>query len=254
MPVIQRPNALVPGDTIAVISPSAPSDPDAMDQGVEYLESLGFYVNVMPHARQSHHYLAGNDSERLDDLHAAFTDPAIHGVIAARGGYGCMRLLPHINWALIQANPKVLIGFSDVTSLLVPMWERTGVVGFHGPMLTSNLIEGDTYSHQELWKQVMGIVEYPYTIPNRSPYRCLRRGSAEGPLLGGNLSLLAALCGTPYQPNTRGALLFIEDWREHFYSLDRQFQQLALAGLFEGIAGLILCDFVEINVISTWPN
>ncbi len=246
-PVILRPKALRPGDTLAIISPAGPSSPEAMDQGIAYIESLGLKPKVMPHARLKNHYLAGDDNERLADFHAAFADPTVKGILSARGGYGCMRLLPHIDWSLIQANPKIFIGFSDLTSLLLPMFERTGLIGFHGPMLTSNLIEGDDYTQQELWKQAMGQVNYPYRIPNKTQYHCITSGTCEGKLIGGNFSLLAALCGTPYQPKTQGAILFIEDWHEKFYSLDRQWMQLKLAGLFEGIQGLLLCDFVELE-------
>jgi len=246
------PQALKPGDSLAICSPAAPSKPEDMATGIAYLEALRLRPKVMPHAQDNRYYLAGTDRARLEDLHAAFADPEVKGILAARGGYGCMRLLSQLDWKLIQNNPKVIIGFSDLTSLLLPLYERTGLVCFHGPMLTSNLIENDSYSQTELWKQVMGTVDYPYTVNNLASYTCFKPGIAEGPLKGGNLSLLAALCGTPYQPNTKGAILFIEDWHEQYYSLDRQFQQLKMAGLFDGIAGLILCDFIEIT--TQWED
>lgn len=245
------PQALQPGDTLAILSPAGPSSKEQFEQGMAYLESQGFRPRLMPNAQKRQGYLAGSDADRLSDLHAAFADPDIHGILAARGGYGCMRLLPSIDWDLIRANPKILIGFSDLTSLLLPIYQRTRLIGFHGPMLTSNLIEGDAYTRHELWHQVTGEAVYPYAIPNRSVYTCLKPGVCEGPLIGGNLSLLAALCGTPYQPDTRGAILFIEDWHEKYYSLDRQMAQLRMAGLFDGIAGLLLCDFTEIEEEET---
>jgi muramoyltetrapeptide carboxypeptidase len=247
-----RPQALRPGDTLAIISPAASSAPHQFAEGMAYLEQLELHPRLMPHTRKQLHYLAGTDEERLADLHDAFADPEVKGIISARGGYGCMRLLPHLNWDLIRANPKVLIGFSDLTSLLLPIYQHTGLITFHGPMLTSNLIEGDPYTREQLWKLVMDQVEYPYTVPNASQYTCLRPGICEGRLIGGNLSLLAALCGTPYQPDTRGAILFIEDWHEQFYSLDRQFMQLRLAGMFDNIAGLLLCDFTEME--DSWEG
>lgn len=254
------PQALQPGDSIAVISPAAPSTDSDLDAGLAYLESIGLKPKLMPHARQKLFYLAGDDTGRLQDLHEAFQDPSVKGILAARGGYGCMRLLPHINWDLLKAHPKVFIGFSDLTSLQLPMFEKTGLICFHGPMLTSNLIENDPYTQNCLWDMVMGKVNYPYRIPNlfassteeEKQYYCFKGGIAEGRLIGGNLSLLAALCGTPYQPYPEGAILFIEDWREQYYSLDRQFLQLRMAGIFEGIAGLLLCDFVEIE--NSWED
>lgn len=211
------------------------------------LEAAGFHVKLLPHAKAHQGYLAGSDEERLSDLHAAFEDPEIKGILCARGGYGCMRLLPSIDFEQIRSHPKVFIGFSDVTALHIPFYQEAGLVGFYGPMLTSNLINKEPYSQQELLGLITGAHCPPYTIPNRDTYHCLTPGQTEAPLIGGNLSLLAALCGTPYQPQTAGHLLFIEDWKESYYSLDRQFQQLKLAGLFDQIAGLLLCDFSEVE-------
>jgi muramoyltetrapeptide carboxypeptidase len=257
-----KPKALKPGDTIAVISPAAPTphktvqaqtasarppEQDPFLQGVALLEAAGFRVKLMPNVRNKRLYLAGTDQERLQDLHAAFEAPSVKGILCARGGYGCMRLLPHLNFELIRQNPKVFIGFSDITALLLPFYQQCGLVGFYGPMLTSNLIHNEPYSQEELLKLVGSRVDFPYTVKNRDAYHPYQAGVAEGPLIGGNLSLLSALCGTPFQPNTQGHILFIEDWKEKYYSLDRQFQQLKLAGLFDGIAGLLLCDFSDIE-------
>ncbi|HEY9687139.1 MAG TPA: LD-carboxypeptidase [Coleofasciculaceae cyanobacterium] len=245
---LRKPVALKPGDTIAVISPAGPTrETEAFDRGLDLLETAGFKVRLMPHARKQRMYLAGTDAERLRDLHDAFADPNINGILCARGGYGCMRLLPELDFELIAANPKVFIGFSDITSLLLPFYQRCGLGGFYGPMLTSNLVHGEPFSQTELFKLVSNQPQAPYEIPNRDTYHCFRPGVAEGPLIGGNLSLLSALCGTPWQPKAQGHILFIEDWKEKYYSLDRQFQQLKLAGIFEGIAGLLLCDFSEIE-------
>lgn len=256
-PIIQaptKPKALKPGDTIAIISPAgatptntAQGEPDAFEQGASLLQAAGFRVKMMPNAKNKRLYLAGSDAERLADLHAAFQDPQVGGILCARGGYGCMRLLPHLDFELVRQNPKVFVGFSDVTALLIPFYQQSGLVGFYGPMLTSNLLNGEPYSQQELFKLLKGGHSVPHTVPNRDAYHCYRPGMAEGRLIGGNLSLLAALCGTPWQPKTAGHILFIEDWKEKYYSLDRQFEQLKLAGLFDGIAGLLLCDFSDIE-------
>lgn len=244
-----KPKALKPGDTIAVISPAgATAEPaDAFESGIALLEAEGFRVKLMPHARDKKMYLAGQDADRLNDLHTAFADPDVDGILCARGGYGCMRLLPDMDFHLVTENPKLLIGFSDVTALLLPFYQRCGLSGFYGPMLTSNLIHGEPYSHAEVFRLVRGEGPFPYDIPNRDTYHCYQSGTVEAPLIGGNLSLLAALCGTPFQPDTRGHLLFIEDWKERYYTLDRKFQQLRMAGLLDGIAGLLLCDFSEIE-------
>ena len=231
--------------TVGVISPAFPSSEEKLAQGKGLLEDEGFQVTLLPNATKQYGYLAGTDDQRLADLHAAFEDPSIDAILCARGGYGCMRLLPNIDWSLIRRNPKPFIGFSDVTALLIPLWQKAGVKGFYGPMLTSNLVNGEPYSWNCLKTLLTGHYELPYAIPNQDPYHCINPGIAKGRLIGGNLSLLAGLCGTPYQPQTSGCILFIEDWKESFYSLDRQFQQLKMAGLFDGITGLLLCDFSE---------
>jgi muramoyltetrapeptide carboxypeptidase len=126
-------------------------------------------------------------------------------------------------------------------------------MGFYGPMLTSNLSNGEPYSQSELFGLLRGSKAFPHVVPNRDPYFTYRDGVAEGRLIGGNLSLLTALCGTPYQPDTREHILFIEDWKECYYTLDRQFQQLRMAGLFDHVRGVILCDFSQIETESDWP-
>ena len=249
-----KPRPLQPGDTIAVLSPAAPTPlerdaegQDAFERGIALLEAEGFRVKLMPNARGQNLYLAGTDTQRLADLHAAFADPDVSAILCARGGYGCMRLLPGLDFELVKKNPKILVGFSDVTALLNPLHQRCGLVGFYGPMLTSNLVQNEPYSQSELFKMLRGDMAAGASIVNRDAYHCIHAGVAEAPLVGGNLSLLAALCGTPYQPSTEGCILFIEDWKEKYYSLDRQFQQLKMAGMLDGLAGLLLCDFSEIE-------
>jgi muramoyltetrapeptide carboxypeptidase len=259
-PQTLRPKALNPGDTLAVISPSGPTRPEQGEpqegpfaKGVALLQSAGFQVKLMPHARDQAHYLAGSDADRLSDLMAAFQDPEVDGILCARGGYGAMRLLPQLDMQVIAQNPKVFIGFSDITALHLAFYQTIGLVGFYGPMLTSNLIHQEPFSQQELLSLVRATPPIPYTVQNLDTYHCFTPGIAEAPLTGGNLSLLTALCGTPYQPQTAGHLLFIEDWREQYYSLDRKFQQLRLAGLLDEICGLILCDFSEIVPEPDYP-
>ena len=248
-----KPKPLQPGDTIAVVSTSAPTtDPsDAFEQGIALLEAEGFKVKLMPHAKAKDAYLAGSDDNRLADLHAAFSDPAVQGILCARGGYGAMRLLAQIDYELIRQNPKIFIGFSDITALHLAFYKRCGLVGFYGPMLTSNLINGEPQSQKELFDMVCGKVcgknQMHHTVKNLDTYHCFNAGEATGKLIGGNLSLITALCGTPYLPSTEGAILFLEDWKEQYYELDRKFQQLKLAGLLDNIAGLVLCDFSEIE-------
>ena len=245
-----KPKALSEGGTIAVVSPAAPTTdpPDAFEQGVAILEAAGFKVKVFPNAKKHHAYLAGTDEERLSDLHAAFADTSVQGILCSRGGYGCMRLLPQIDFDIIRKNPKVFMGFSDVTALLNPFYQQLGLVGYYSPMLTSNIIDDGQWSLEKLLDVVTGRMEAPFEVSNldKDKYACFKSGVAEGQLVGGNLTLISSLCGSPWQLDTRGKLLFLEDWKESYYTLDRRFQHLRLAGLFDGIQGLILCDFSEI--------
>jgi muramoyltetrapeptide carboxypeptidase len=222
-----------------------------LDQAEAVLAAHGLKVRVMPNARNQWHYLAGTDAQRAEDMQSALDDPDIQGILCARGGYGVMRLLRHLNFGPIASQPKVFIGFSDLTALEMALWTQAGLVSFYGPMWVFNLWPQGNFhqplSHSGLFPLVMGQTTFPYAVPNPDPYQTLRGGQAEGLLLGGNLSLLTAITGTPYQPDTRGKILFIEDWKERHYSLDRRFQQLHLAGWFDDIAGLLLCDFSEIE-------
>jgi muramoyltetrapeptide carboxypeptidase len=250
-PLVPRP--LLVNGTIGVISPAGCSDPEAMTTGVNLLKSWGYQVKVMPNALNRWGYLAGTDQERLADLVAAFTDPDVDLVLAARGGFGCTRLLPHIPWDILAKHPKLLVGFSDLTALLVPFYDRLGWVGLHGPMLTSNLIELEPFTKAELIRVWSGdFLANPMQLVSQQPLQWLHGHTMQGLLTGGNLSLLAALCGTPWQPQTEGHIVFIEDWKEAYYSIDRQYQQLKQAGLLTNIAGLLLGDFSDIRADAAW--
>lgn len=242
------PYALQEGDTIAIVSPAAPSPPAALEKGKTLLEEAGYRVKIMPNAAKKEAYLAGSDAQRASDIMAAFSDPEVDAILCARGGYGCARLLPHLDLSVVEANPKLFMGFSDITVLLNVFYEEAGLLGFYSPMLTSNLIEPDQEFTWQSWQDAISVqgCQVPYEVPNQDPYTCLQAGLAEGPLRGGNLSLLASLCGTPWQPNFTGAVVFIEDWKECYYTLDRKVNQLIQAGLLTNIAGLLLCDFSQI--------
>lgn len=243
---IIKPRHLKPGDTIAVVSPAAPSPRDKLTKGKALLEARGFNVRLMPHAADSYHgYLAGTDEQRLADLVDAFQDPDVDAILCARGGFGCPRLLPHLPWDIVRQHPKLFMGFSDVTVLLNTFYDQCGLVGLYSPMVTSNLVQENQAFTWAQWDRLTGVeaTTAPLELANQDPYQCFVPGMAEGRLMGGNLTLLTTLCGTPWQPDFKGAVVFIEDWKESFYKLDRQFTHLKQAGLLTHIAGLVLCDF-----------
>lgn len=244
---IIKPKALKPGDTIAIVSPAGPTlEIKHFEQGEAMLRAAGYQIKRFPHAHHRQYYLAGTDAERQADLIAAFTDPEVDMILCARGGYGCTRILSDDLIQITKQHPKLLIGFSDVTALLVALYQQANLSGCYGPMLTSNLIDENTYTWDNLFNLVSNPdLSIPYSVPNQNTYHCISTGTVEAPLFIGNLTLLAALCGTSYQPNPAGHILCIEDWKESHYSLDRQFQQLRMSGVFDNIKGLLLCDFSQ---------
>lgn len=242
-----KPRHLSPGDTVGMILPATQAfNPSAIDIGREQLEALGFKVKVGAHARDKVGSYAGTDSNRVADLHAMFADPEIAGVVCYAGGWGTPRLLPLLDFDLIRKNPKVFVGYSDITALLNAIHQETGLVTFHGPVAASNL---HPYTIEHLKKAVMsteaiGTLANPEKeddeLVNRTwRQRTIRSGRATGRLVGGNLTLVSSLMGTPWQVQTDGAILLLEDIQEAPYRIDRMLTQLALGGLFERVAGVI---------------
>ena len=244
------PYQLKRGDRIAVISPAGPvRDREALDRGMKRLTTAGYRPELLPHALESTtaeagQFLAGDDVGRHADLQAAMDRPEYRAIWCTRGGYGCTRILERIDWSKWRKDPKPLIGYSDVTALLAAAWAETSVVGFHGPMVGTStaLATGETLEQHQL--ALVTEPERARPWPTTPAFgRVLRAGAATGPLVGGNLSLVCALLGTPWQIKTDGALLFLEDIGEAPYRLDRMLVQLRQAGCLRRIAGLLLGDF-----------
>ncbi|MEJ2723434.1 MAG: LD-carboxypeptidase [Deltaproteobacteria bacterium] len=221
-----KPSPLKPGERVGVIAPAGPVKESELQTGISVLESLGFEVKLSPHLYEEKDYLAGEDAARLCDLHMMFEDEGIRAVLCARGGYGTMRLLDRIDFGLIGANPKIFVGYSDITALLLALYEKTGLVTFHGPVL------------RDLSKNHPGNVESFLNLVTSGPVKpvdlgggkVIRPGRGEGILLGGNLSLICHMVGTPFMPSCEGALLFIEEKGEPPYLLDRMITHLKLSG------------------------
>jgi muramoyltetrapeptide carboxypeptidase len=245
---IQKPRRLQPGDTVGIISPAgATYDPDQLDAVVDAVKGLGFIPKVAPHALARYGYLAGRDQDRAADVNTMFADPAIAGLLPVRGDWGSARILPYLDYELIRANPKVLLGFSDITALLLGIYAQTGIITFHGP---HGLTSWRPDQIDPLRRIIMQAETLTYTNPLlgedqdrlmrvRGRVRTITSGQATGRLIGGNLSVLCGLVGSPYMPDTQGAILFLEDVGEAPYSVDRMITQLKLAGVLAGLSGFI---------------
>lgn len=246
----QLPPALKPDDEVAVIVPSsAVRDRGALDRGIDRLRAWGLHPSVVcggepdrglgwPEGSE----LADHDSVRLDALHTALREPRFRGVFCARGGYGAPRLLADVDWSLLAADPKPLVGYSDITALLCGAAVGAGVASLHGPMVaTSDAMDAG----EECWEQQRRLLfdRRPAPFPTPDGAHTVRAGVAEGALIGGNLAVLQGLVGTPWLPPLDGALLFLEDIGEAPYRVDRMLTHLRLAGLLDRVAGVVLGDF-----------
>lgn len=238
-----KPGRLNPGDTVGVIAPASPPNLKNLDKALSFLESLGLKVKLGAHVKKKHGYLAGNDEERLEDFHHMFQDPEVSAIFCAGGGYGTGRIVSTIDYALVKANPKIFWGYSDITCLHTSIRQETGLVTFHGPMLCSDVGKEDFDGEsEEMFQQLFepDVIHYNERL---SPLEVITEGEASGEVVGGNLSLLVNTMGTPYEIDTKGKLLFMEDVGEQPYRLDSFFNQLKLAGKFEDAAGIVLGDF-----------
>lgn len=238
-----RPQRLQKGDTVGIISPSSPPDPASLEKSLSFLEELGLKWKFGKYAKESNGYLAGTDAQRLEDLHDMFEDPEVKGIICSSGGYGAARFTDQIDLQLMNENPKIFWGFSDITFLHTAMGLYSNIVTFHGPMLGPN-IGKDTFEELsgKMFQQLFEPMELHYTEAI-SPLETISAGVAQGELVGGNLSLLARGIGTKYEIDTKGKLLLIEDIGEEPARVDGLLNQLRMAGKFKDVAGIVVGDF-----------
>ncbi|MBW1800969.1 MAG: LD-carboxypeptidase [Deltaproteobacteria bacterium] len=229
------PRRLRRGEAIGIVAPAGPVAPFELDPSIELLESLGHPIIPAPHIYQKQDYLAGEDHLRLEDLHDMFLNEQVKAVICVRGGYGTMRLLNHIDFDLIREHPKIIVGYSDITALLLGLYQKTGLITFHGPVIR-DMAKKDR-KNVEILMRIIRTGEQPEFDLRKATV--LKSGTATGNIIGGNLSLICHLVGTPYLPSMKGALLFVEDCGEPIYRIDRMLSHLRLAGLLTEISGLI---------------
>jgi len=251
-PAPMRPRRLRAGDTIGLVSPaSAVYEREPIARAIESLQALGFRVREAPHVRGRRGNFAGTDAERAADINAFFSDDGIDGILALTGGSGCGRIVDKLDYALIQDHPKFFGGFSDLTCLINAIQKKTGLVTFHCPVGVS---EWNAFSVQSFRAVAMeaqpALLEHPATTgdalsPTADRLTTLRAGRARGRLVGGNVTVLAAMAGSLYWPDFQDALLVLEDVNEVVYRLDRCLSTLRLAGAFDRLAGVVLGQFVN---------
>lgn len=248
------PKHLKKGDTVGVIAPASPPNIQNLEKSYSFLHQLGLNVKLGKHVHKVNGYLAGSDEERLADLHAMFEDPLVDGIICAGGGYGTARIASQIDYELIKQNPKIFWGYSDITFLHTAIRQETGLVTFHGPMLASDVgkEEFQELSKKMFW-QLFEPKELHYT-EDVSPLDIISEGERVGELVGGNLSLIISSIGTPFELNTKGKILFIEDIDEAPYRIDGMLNQLLMAGKLETAAGIVVGDFKNAVPTNNKPS
>ena len=240
-----KPHRLCAGKTIGIVAPaSAPTDPRNVERSVAALEALGFKTKLAPNLRKRWGFLAGSDRDRAGDLMKMFADKAVAALFCLRGGYGTARLLQRLDYDLIRRQRKILVGYSDITSLHCALLKRANLISFHGPMLASDFLkEGFPEFALESLLRALSQPSAPGAICqgyHKKTVDVLRRGKASGRLVGGNISILCATLGTPFQPSFNEAILFFEEVDEVPYRLDRMLTHLLNAGLLQQVRGIAI--------------
>lgn len=233
---LHKPPALTPGATVGVVSPAAAVWPDKLERGCAALRRDGFTVRVGAQASERHRFLAGRDGDRVAELMEMFRDPDVAAVFCSRAGYGSGRLLPALDFAELARHPKIFMGYSDVTLLLNALVQRADLRCFHGPLVAGEFAAGLS---DRARRHLFGLLTRGMGEPALEVPTAVTDGVAEGPLLGGCLSVLVATLGTPFALDPRGAILFLEDTGEKPYRIDRMLTQLEQAGLLERLAGVV---------------
>ena len=252
---ILKPPRLKAGDTVGLVAPAGYIDRKDIADIKEVLAKLGLKVKLGAHVYNRYGYLAGSDADRAADVNAMFADASVQAILPMRGGWGCNRILPFLDYSLIRSNPKILIGLSDITSLLIAIKAKSGLVTFHGPTGQSSwnpftvdyvkriLFNGEVFTLQNLKSN---------NNPTTSQFRVetITPGKVRGKLVGGNLSVLTAMIGSAYLPSWKDTILFLEDIGEEVYRIDRMLTQLKLSGILEQISGFVFGQCTDCDRIT----
>lgn len=236
-----KPPSLKEGDRIGIIAPAGPVLREEIRPGLEFLESIGFEPVCSSHLYDQKGYLAGEDKARIKDLHVMFNDKKIKAILCARGGYGIHRILDDLDYGLFSRNPKIMVGYSDITALLFALFKKSGMITLHGPVLR-DLLKDEGRNAALLMNLLTSGELMTVNFPQGT---VVKKGRSQGVLLGGNLSLICQLLGTPFLPSFKGKLLFIEEKGEPLYRIDRMLTHLLLSGEMEKCAGMMVGSFEE---------
>jgi muramoyltetrapeptide carboxypeptidase len=239
-----RPKKLKQGDSVGVVAPAGPVDPVHLEEGLAVIRGMGFQPVLGRFVNDRKNFLAGTDEDRADDLMVMFQDPEIKAILCARGGYGVNRVLPLLDPKIIRKNPKVVVGSSDITLLLIYLLQKCGLVSFHGPMVAGSFgCKPMKISKTQFRKVLTGVKEGGHLTAPQA--QVLQEGTARGKLVGGCLTLLCRSLKTPYEIQTRDGILLIEDVNEPAYKIDGMLWQLKAAGKFRGVKGIVFGEMIN---------
>lgn len=245
---LAKPPAIAPGARIGIVAPASFARRERIDGGAERLRGLGFEPRFAEHAlARGPMYFSGTREERLADLHAAFADTETQAVMSLRGGYGSNYLLDGIDLEIFRAHPKPFFAYSDLTALQLYLLDKLGRPAFHGPMLAADFYLEDGVHLPSFQAAIAG---EPYSVGTAEGLRALKPGAVSGVLYGGCLSILVAMLGTPWVPQTEGKLLFLEDVGEKPYRIDRMLWQIRAAGKFEGVKGIVFGEMLDCGEVD----
>jgi muramoyltetrapeptide carboxypeptidase len=235
---MKKSDFLKPGDTIGICAPSSRFDLQKFNDGIKILENLGYKIKIPKEIFEKKRYLAGDDILRANIINQLFSDSDIDGIMCARGGFGAMRLLEHLDWEMLKNNPKLFIGFSDISSLLLSILDKTGNIVMHGPTIVS-LVNAQDKTIESFQHTIQGKVD-EIAVDN---VKTLISGKCTGIFKGGNISTISHLVGTKFQPDFKNCILFLEDIGEPAYKIDRMLSQIKMAGMFQQLSGVVTGSF-----------
>ena len=248
-----KPKKLKRGDLIGLISPaSTPEDLTLIEGGVNYIERLGYRVVLGKNVGKIRGYLAGTDEDRVADIHQMFEDKKVNAIFCLRGGYGAFRLLDKINYELIRKNPKIFVGFSEITALQMAFLRKANLITFAGPMVIPNFSQVvSPYTEENFWRMIFSNKKPgKLKLPEHKNFSKINSGIVSGRIVGGNLAVFTSLIGTAYLPNLIDKILLLEDISEPPYKIDRMLNQLRLSRVFNKIKGIIIGNFIDCNELD----